>query len=234
MCVCVSLLSAVCAQADLQLLGQSRQTCIVSLRVTMSVARVYSRDKPEHGGSASSSQPVPVGRQGAHEEGVGTGWVSEDSSDTEEDVQDPDEATQQFLEYLLWNKERGHMTAKQIWTVAFLASKAGATGMEVLAVDPKSSGGNYQKKLDTLVGKTRGPALGMTYVVSVPAYVPSEGSRQLWDLHTMPPHEVLSTCHVGEREAMVSEFAKRGMTSSCQRPIPSNLSYGWSLLASSI
>ena len=172
----------------------------------MSVPRVYSWDKPEHGGSASSSQPVQE-RQGMHEEGDGIGWVSDDSSDTE-DVQDPEEATQQFLEYLLWSKQRGHMSAKQICTVAFWASKAGATGMQVLAVDPRSSGDNHQKKVDAFVGKTRGPDVGMTYVVCVPAYVPSEGSRQLWDLHTMPPHEVLSTCDVGEREAMVSEFCK--------------------------
>ena len=100
------------------------------------------------------------------------------------------------------------MTAKQICAVAFWASKAGATGMEALAVDPRSSGGNYQKKVDAFVGNNRGPQMGMTYVVSVPAYLHSEGSRQIWDLHTMPPHEVLSDCHVGEREAMVTEFCK--------------------------
>ena len=67
----------------------------------MSTARVYSWDKPEHGGASSSSQhPPATGAEPENLEGGGMGWESDDSSESE-DVQDPQEATQHFLEYLL-------------------------------------------------------------------------------------------------------------------------------------
>ena len=170
-----------------------------------SLPKVYSWDKPERKAAAASAASSNQGYDTLPEqEDQGTGWA-DDSSDEDQEPLDP---TQQFLEYLLWNNQRGHMSAKQICTVAYWASLAGAAGMDVLAVNPASSGGNFQKKVDQYMGDTASSQKGLTYVVSVPAYIPSTGARDVWDLHTMPPHEVLACAHEGERTRMVQQLQK--------------------------
>ena len=58
------------------------------------------------------------------------------------------------------------------------------------------------------MGDTASSQKGLTYVVSVPAYIPSTGARDVWDMHTMPPHEVLACAHEGERKRMVQQLQK--------------------------
>ena len=171
----------------------------------MSGAKIFSWDEPSRKtGASSSTAGLAAGLDEA--EAALRGWAETDSSDDED--QGPVDPTQQFLEYLLWNNQRGHMTAKQICTVAFWASQAGATGMDVLAVNPESSGGNFQKKVDQFVGNTQGSPKGSTYVVQVPAMIHSTGSREVWDLHTMPPHEVLGSASEGEITSMTQQLRK--------------------------
>ena len=164
-------------------------------------AEVYDWDDPQRRpGSTPANQP---------DEGE-AGWDDSEESSEDEGAYEPQIATQHLIEYLLWSHQRGHMTARQICTVAFWASQAGATGLSVLAVNPRSSGGNYKKRVDSYVAGALGPGAqpDATYVVPVPAQIHSTGSRELFDLHVMPPHEVLATAHDGERASMVKELDK--------------------------
>ena len=175
---------------------------------------VYDWDDPEMTGGASSSRGSWRNPAQNREEHGNAGWDESDaSSDDFDNPVPPLEASQQLLDYLLWSNQRGHMTARQVCTVAFWASKAGATALEVLAVNPRSTGGNFQKKVDTYMASTLGSQRDATYVAPVPAQIHSTGCRDIFDLHTMPPHEVLSTAHAQERAGMVEELRKASASS---------------------
>ncbi len=95
------------------------------------------------------------------------------------------------------------MNAKTVCTLAWLATQAGACGLERLAVDPKSKGDNHHRHLCLVLGVT--DATNDLYRVATPVWDKKSGSRIYKDIPVMLPCEALRELH--ERDpALVGLF----------------------------
>ena len=109
-----------------------------------------------------------------------------DDEDTDESGVEADPGSELFA-YVTSQHQAGFLTAKQACVIAWWAGKAGVSSMEPIGLPPDTVGSGDFKRLLTKV--LRGSA--ETYILPVPAYLRSTGTRGDYGLHTLLPHEAL-------------------------------------------
>lgn len=121
----------------------------------------------------------------------GPGWAGDGGSDSDlgEDVYN-EEAGRFLTAFLLSQHFAGKLSAKSLCIIAWWASRAGAKGSVAdFALNPKSTGGHFQRKVDTVCGVSL--KKHKFYEVSVPSHSRADYSRTSLPHPMRLPHEVV-------------------------------------------
>jgi hypothetical protein len=111
----------------------------------------------------------------------------EDAAETEKKV----EAGVQLSELLLRCNVDGRLSAKDLCTIAYWASKAGALGpVRSLAHNPEAPSGHFQRHLDRVAGLRGAPDTFMH--LQVPGHTKYNAERDVQEVKVLPPHESLN------------------------------------------
>lgn len=135
----------------------------------------------------SRSAPPPPADAEDNEDGPA--WEQEEK---EEDKQPTKrEAGDALAEYLLELKHKGVISARQLCTISYWASLAGADGpVNEFSFRLQAPTGHYARHLDSVLGTRQEDE--RLYTMRVPGYVKASASRETIDLVCCPHHESLA------------------------------------------
>ena len=121
-----------------------------------------------------------------------TGENSDEESDDEYLQATGEEAGHYFVHALLEQHFQGKMSAKQLCTLCWWASRAGARGPAAQnAFNPAAQTGHFQRHVDTVTGIGLERAKGGKYYLDVPGHHKHDASRTSHSMPVQCPREAL-------------------------------------------